>query len=202
MGRESQHSGGVELFCRALHADPPVYNNCFSYPKLMQKNHPLHYTKSYIHHLPTYLSFRLNKMHFLSKMVPQRMALKASGGRTVFKQSKKFSLWESYDAISQRTGSTDSSRLGHSLHSGHFCDPPVTHLPYHAYSTPQRPMGTPTKLEKNYLEDGSFKYSKYRSNPITRFNSHKLITYIYVIWPFQTPQLSFIIYIKRYGSTS
>ena len=56
--------GGVGLICRAMHADLPVYNNRFPYPKLLLKNRLLYCTKSYIQHLPTYLPFFLNKMQF------------------------------------------------------------------------------------------------------------------------------------------
>ena len=61
------HSRGVGLFCRVMHADPSVYNNCFLLFQIDTENCLLYCTKSYIHHLPTHLAFLLNKMQFYQK---------------------------------------------------------------------------------------------------------------------------------------
>ena len=47
-----------------MHDDPSVYNNCFLLSKIDTKNRLRNCTKTYIHHLSTYIAFLLNKMHF------------------------------------------------------------------------------------------------------------------------------------------
>ena len=55
------------LFCRVMHADPLTYKSCFPLSQADTRNQLLYYTKSYMHHLLTYLTFLLNKMQFYQK---------------------------------------------------------------------------------------------------------------------------------------
>ena len=115
-------SRGVGLICRVMHADPLAYNNCFLLSQIDTKNRLLYYARSYICPLPTCLPFLLNKMQFYQTCYHKEMFQKVSGGRTVFKNSKKSSHWESYDAHSKKTCSTDSLQA---QQLGQSCDPPT-----------------------------------------------------------------------------
>ena len=109
----------------------------FSYTKCILKNRLLYCTKSYIHRLPTYLPFLLNKMQFYQKCYHEKRFWKH--------------LEEGLSSNSPKTLVSGN----HTMHTqknmlGQFLTSPTTRTllcptpHYHAYPTRQKPMDTQT----------------------------------------------------------
>ena len=114
------HFGGVELICQAMHADLLVYNNCLLLSQIDTEKSPTLVPRATFIVYQHTLHFLLNKMQFYKKCYREGTLRKHLEEGPSSNRPKKSSLWESYDAHSKRTCSTDSlqaSQLGHS------CDP-------------------------------------------------------------------------------
>ena len=165
------HSERVGLICRVMHADPLMYESCFFLSQTDTLKIGYSIVPSaiymYIHRLPTHLPLLPNKMQLYRKCYDVQRLWKNLEEGPSSNSSKKlvFGNHTCTDVHSKRTCSTDSFKASQ---SGHSCYPPplLSCLPNSSYNP-----WVPERNSKNNLEGAPLTYSKYSSNPISRFKS-------------------------------